>query len=104
MLHGIVVMPDHVHLILTPLSDESGETFRLDKIMQGIKGVSARRVNLLLHGEGSLWLGESFDHMLRTDESAEAKVEYIVQNPVRKGLVKTPAEYPWLWRLSENQP
>jgi REP element-mobilizing transposase RayT len=102
VLHGVVVMPDHVHLILTPLSDETGQPWRLERILQGIKGVSARRINLLLRREGPLWLGESFDHMLRTGESAEAKVEYIAHNPVRKGLAKTPDEYPWLWRLSEQ--
>ena len=102
VLHGVVVMPDHVHLILTPLSDQNGQAWRLEKILQGIKGISARKVNLLLHREGPLWLGESFDHMLRTEESAEAKVEYIAHNPVRKGLAKTPEEYPWLWRLSEH--
>jgi REP element-mobilizing transposase RayT len=102
VLHGVVVMPDRVHLILTPLSDENGQTWRLERILQGIKGVSARRINLLLRREGPLWLGESFDHMLRTDESAEAKVEYIAHNAVRKGLAKTPEEYPWLRRLSEQ--
>ena len=103
LLHGVVVMPDHVHLILTPLPDENGQAWRLERILQGIKGVSVRKVNLLLHREGPLWLGESFDHMLRTEESAEARVEYIAHNPVRKGLAKTPDEYPWLWRLSEQR-
>jgi REP element-mobilizing transposase RayT len=103
VLHGVVVMPDHVHLILTPLSDENGQAWRLETILRGIKGVSTRRVNLLLRREGPLWLGESFDHMLRGEESAETKVEYIAYNPVRKGLVKTPEEYPWLWRLSGQQ-
>jgi REP element-mobilizing transposase RayT len=102
VLHGVVVMPDHVHLILTPMPDENGQSWKLERILQGIKGVSARRINLLLHREGPLWRSESFDHMLRTEESAEAKVEYIAHNAVRKGLAKTPEKYPWLWRLSEQ--
>ncbi|MCX5891115.1 MAG: hypothetical protein NTY36_16960 [Deltaproteobacteria bacterium] len=45
-----------------------------------------------------VWLYESFDRILRTDESLHQKVEYICQNPVRKGLVTCEDDYPWLWR------
>jgi len=39
----------------------------------------------------------SFDRVLRREESIYAKVEYMIQNPVRAGLVKTAMEYRWLW-------
>ena len=39
---------------------------------------------------------ESFDHVLRGDESFREKVEYIQQNPVRRGLVRAAEEYRWL--------
>ena len=38
---------------------------------------------------------ESFDHVLRCDEGIQAKVDYICQNPVRKGLVASERDYPW---------
>jgi putative transposase len=99
LLHGVVVMPDHVHLILTPR--RAGEMpYRLGQILRRIKGASARRINEMLARRGSVWQTESFDHLLRSDESAESKVDYMVQNPVRKGLAGTPEEYPWLWRRS----
>jgi putative transposase len=95
-LHGVVVMPDHVHLVLTPLYDESA-FFSVAEIMQGIKSASAHRINRLLNRSGQVWQRESFDRVLRREESIHAKVEYMVQNPVRAGLVNTAREYQWLW-------
>ena len=42
------------------------------------------------------------DHVLRSDESLEEKLEYVRQNPVRKGLCRTPEEYGWLWVNDDN--
>jgi REP element-mobilizing transposase RayT len=97
-VHGIVVMPDHVHIIFTPLKDDEGNPFGLAEIMSGIKGASAHSVNKALNRRGRVWQDESFDHVLRSDESTYNKVLYICENPVRKGLVATEDEYPWLWR------
>ena len=96
-LHAVVVMPEHVHLLVTPLRDAHGDMFRLSEILRGIKGASAKSVNQLLGGSGPLWQEESFDHVLRSEESLQQKIEYIRQNPVRRGLVKTPEDYRWLW-------
>ena len=96
-LHAAIVMPDHVHLLLTPLRDEQGWPYALSAILKLIKGVSARSVNKLLGSSGPVWQEESFDHVLRSNESFQAKTEYIRQNPVRGGLVKRPEDYPWLW-------
>ena len=90
-------MPEHVHLLMTPLRDARGEVFQLAEILKSIKGASARRVNQLLLRSGPLWQEESFDHVVRSDVSLSAKVDYIRENPVRRGLVQTPGEYPWLW-------
>ena len=65
--------------------------------MKLIKGVSARNVNQLLGSSGPLWQEESFDHVLRNDESFLEKREYIRQNPVRARLVISPEDYRWLW-------
>jgi REP element-mobilizing transposase RayT len=97
VLHATVVMPEHVHLLLTPLEDANGWPIQLPLIMKLIKGMSARSVNKLLRTEGPVWQEESFDHLLRSDESLLQKAEYIRQNPVRRGLVVTPEEYRWLW-------
>ena len=97
-LHGAVVMPDHVHIILSSLLDPTGNVFGLAEIMNGIKGASAHSLNRALARKGHVWQEESFDRVLRSDENLRKKVEYICQNPVRKGLVKHVDDYPWLWR------
>ena len=96
-LHAVVIMPDHVHLLFTALRDPEGWTFALPEILRAIKGASARSVNLLYGRCGALWQDESFDHVLRGNESMRETVEYIRQNPVRKGLVDHPDDYEWLW-------
>jgi REP element-mobilizing transposase RayT len=96
-LHAVVIMPEHVHLLLTPLRNEEGWPFPLKDILKLIKGPSARSVNQLTGRHGALWQDESFDHILRSNESFDEKIEYIRQNTVRGGLVAAPENYEWLW-------
>jgi REP element-mobilizing transposase RayT len=90
-------MPDHVHLLFTALRDAEGWTFALPEILRAIKGSSARSINKLTARSGPVWQDESFDHVLRGDESLQETEEYIRQNPVKKGLVEKPEDYQWLW-------
>jgi len=96
-LHAVVIMPDHVHLLLTPIRNADGWPFPLQDILKLIKGPAAHSVNMLNASHGTLWQDESFDHVLRSDESFDEKLEYICQNPVRRGLATKPGEYEWLW-------
>lgn len=96
-LYAAVVMPDHVHLLFKPLRDADGWPHPLHKIMKLIKGTSARDINKLIGTNGPVWQDESFDHVLRSEESLQGKTEYIRMNPVRRGLVQTPEQYKWLW-------
>ena len=97
-LHTVVIMPDHAHLLLSPLRDLEGYNFSLPQIMHAIKGGSARKINVLLGRSGPVWQEEFFDHVLRSSDSLAEKVDYICRNPVRAGLVRSEGEYPWLWR------
>jgi REP element-mobilizing transposase RayT len=97
-LHTVIVMPDHAHLLLSALRDGEGWNFSLPQIMHAIKGVSARRINVLVGRSGPVWQEEFFDHVLRSNDSLAEKMDCICQNPVRAGLVKANADYPWLWR------
>jgi REP element-mobilizing transposase RayT len=54
-------MPDHVHLLLSALRRPDGWNYSLPEIMKAIKGVSAWKINLLLHHTGPVWQAESFD-------------------------------------------
>jgi putative transposase len=80
-LAAAVVMPDHVHMILTP-----NVGCKLDRIMKGIKGPSARKINMLRGTSGSVWQDESFDRIVRDQDEFEEKVRYMFNNPVKNGL------------------
>ena len=97
-LRVAAVMPDHVHMIFTPLVDRGAmEVCSLARIMDAIKGASAHKINKTLGRKGCVWQAESFDHVLRSSESLDAKIEYLLENPVRDGLVARSADHPWLW-------
>lgn len=97
-LHAAVVMPDHVHLIYSPLRHEDGWSYSLPEIMKAIKGRSARLINLLLKRTGPVWQEEFFDYVLRSNDSLVDRVDYVCFNPVRAGLATTEAEYKWVWK------
>lgn len=97
-MHTAVVMPNHVHLLFTPLEDVLGGPFGLAEIVGSIKGASAHSINKMLGRSGPVWREESFDHRIRSDADFEDKFRYIELNPVKAHLAKTPAEYRWLWR------
>ena len=92
-LHCAVVMPDHAHLLFTAFAQWS-----LATINGRVKGVSSHLINKRLQRHGHLWQHESFDRILRTDESIRKTSEYICENPVRAGLVAHADAYQWLWR------
>src|SRR5262245_48126617 len=75
-LHAAVIMPNHVHLLFTPLENEQAMPFSLAEIVKGIKGPSAYHINRLLGRRGQLWQDESFDRIMRSQEF-ESKFDYI---------------------------
>jgi putative transposase len=91
LLHEFVVMPDHFHLIVTPAADVS-----LEKAGQYIKGGFSFRVKRELAFRSLVWQEKSFtNHRIRDAEDYQKHRDYIHNNPVKAGLVKTPSEYPY---------
>jgi len=89
VLHAFVVMPNHVHLLITPARP-------LCEITRWIKGTSARRANEFLRRTGSpFWQDESFDHWARNGAEFERIQDYIWNNPVKAGLAEHPGEWPY---------
>jgi REP element-mobilizing transposase RayT len=102
-LYVSLIMPDHVHMIFAPLVNQAArEIYSLAAIMDAIKGASSHKINRALGRKGTVWQAESFDHVLRSSESLDAKIAYILANPVRYGLVNKWQDYPWLWRRPEQ--
>ena len=87
------LMPDHFHALIG-----TGESHKsLGQIVGAFKSLSTRR-----HWqwyEGQLWQRQYFDHIIRNDKDLEETWEYVILNPVRKGLVASPAEWPFTGRL-----
>ncbi len=90
------IMPNHVHLLIRP-EEKLGVVIGMAEIMQRLKGLSARQVNLLLERSGSLWYREYYDHWVRSGREFLNIVEYIRQNPVKAGLVKKAEDWKWTW-------
>ncbi len=94
-LHLAVAMPDHVHLIIQPRERTAGEWFDLAEIFKGIKGSSARRINLLLGTSGQVWQQETFDRLIRDAAEFDEKMTYMWNNPVKAGLVNSAEDWPY---------
>ena len=88
--YSYCLMPDHLHLQLSP---------RNGNLIDLINGWKSYTANLLrkIGLEGSCWQRSFYDHALRKDEDIQMVAEYIVNNPVRVGLVKKWEEYPYSW-------
>jgi putative transposase len=88
-LRAWVIMPNHVHLLLSPKKP-------LRVITRWLKGSSARKANLILDRTGeTFWQDESFDHRVRDQAELEWLVHYAEHNPVTAGLISNPAVWPW---------
>jgi len=81
-----VIMPNHVHAIVTPLEEHD-----LTKILHSWKSFTAHKINDLLGLEGQLWQHESYDHLVRNEESLFKIEEYIDRNPELAGIKITQA-------------
>jgi len=89
--HLAVLMPDHVHLLLS---------FRDVPSFATIVGDWKR---FLATRHGIKWQENFFDHRLRNDENLGQKGEYVLQNPLRAGLVKQAQDWPYTW-MPEKPP
>jgi putative transposase len=83
------VMPDHLHLLLEGTAEGSDlrEAVRAWKQRTGYDWKTRTGTQL--------WQPGFHDRVLREHHDTRSVVRYILQNPVRAGVVKTPREYPW---------
>ncbi len=92
-----MVMPDHAHLLVQP-----NEGVTLSRVMHGLKGVSAHKINLHRGAKGQIWQDESYDRIVRNDVEFKNELNYIYNNPVKKGLTEEPEKYVG-WYLNEEE-
>ncbi len=86
-----VIMPNHVHLLATPLVN-----IELREIAHSIKSYTAHEANKLLKRRGQFWQHEPFDRYIRNRKHFVSVIRYIENNPVKAGLCLTAKE----WRFS----
>ena len=94
-LFGYVIMPEHIHLVLLP-----PENMKLGLVVREIKSRSAKEY----FAESDIgrpdakrvfWQRRCYDHNCRTPRTVVEKIEYCHNNPVKRGLVDTPAKWKW---------
>jgi REP element-mobilizing transposase RayT len=88
LLHAWTLMPNHGHLMITPLAK-----MHLPDIMHSIKSFSAQMANRILRRSGHFWQHESFDRYIRDPRHFNAVVRYIEMNPVKAGLCDKPEDW-----------
>ena len=89
------IMPNHFHLVVTPLKESNDKYYPLSKIMHSLKRHTAREANLILDHAGTFWQHENYDHFARDNAELERIVKYILYNPVKAQLVKEQANWKW---------
>lgn len=122
-LDAYCVMSNHVHTVFAPYLTEaqareqaervlfrrrgqppptqtdslrySGEDSVLAVIMQSLKGFTARKCNLALGRSGQFWQHESYDHVVRNQAEWERTIKYVLNNPVKAGLVEKWQDWKW---------
>ena len=98
-VYAFCFMPDHLH-ILAEVPEEIG----LVDFIREFKGMSTKVAWGCGH-RGTIWQRSFYDHCLRKDEGVREVASYILNNPVRAGLVEKWRDYPysgsWVWNLDE---
>ncbi|MGD9368203.1 MAG: transposase [Desulfobacteraceae bacterium] len=86
------LMPDHLHLLVSPRQGSlidlisRWKSFSANRLRQ--KGLASR-----------CWQRGFYDHALRREEEVKSTAEYIVNNPIRAGLVRHWQDYPYSWHM-----
>jgi putative transposase len=87
----LLLMPDHLHTLVSFPSDKHMMT-----VVSQWKEFLAKKL-------GINWQPNFFDHRLRNDESLRDKADYILNNPVRRGLVTRAEDWNYVWMLDVDR-
>lgn len=102
-LCGYVLMPDHWHALIW-----TAYPLTISEVVQQLKRVSALKINRERGTSGPLWQHQFWDRFVRNAKELSQRLDYMHHNPVRKGLVPGPGEWPWSsyndFSLQESKP
>ena len=97
IIYSWCIMSNHVHVLMTLL----GGAPALSVILQNIKKFTAVQSNKLLSRTGKFWAEESFDTIIRNEKHFYHTIHYIINNPVKAGLVNNWWEWKWTYLCEE---
>jgi putative transposase len=120
------IMPNHVHVVFvlgrtagpsyegsrtaSPAYAKSrdtipanGEPIPLQTILQSLKRHTARQANLKLGRQGRFWQEENYDHVPRDSHELERIIQYVLNNPVKAGLVDGWEDWRWSYCMPDLQ-
>lgn len=100
------IMPNHVHVVfgigegyVSRIADstarKSVSSYKVTKILQELKKFTSRESNKILNRTGQFWHRESYDRLVRDANEFDNIVNYILQNPVKAGLVSDHRKWKW---------
>jgi len=105
------IMSNHVHLLVDTNQEEPNELLdtkiydnhsELSYILKRIKGASARYANKELGISGRFWNKENYDIYIRNEKMLKNVIGYILDNPVKSGIVKNWKKYPGNYLMSSE--
>ena len=105
------IMSNHVHVVFEPLLNERSLSEKpttkglmyeskeppLEVIMHSLKSFTSSEANKLLQRTGQFWEAESYDHVVKDATEFTRIKSYVLNNPVKAGLVKHWCDWPWSW-------
>ena len=100
-LDAYSIMSNHVHIVFEPRLQDDGSYCPLAKTMHSLKLFTARRANALIGREGQFWHHERYDHEVRDEGEWRRIVTYVLNNPVKAGLVDDWQDWPWNYYRAE---
>ena len=111
-LDSYSIMSNHMHTMFKPFLNERSLRVvagsnplmyesvdpTLGVIMKSLKGYTAYEANRILGRKGEFWEAESYDHFVRDEAELARIINYVLNNPVKAGLVKDWRDWKWSWR------
>lgn len=88
------IMSNHIHVVINTKEKETAER-PLYRIIQSFKRHTARQANVLLQRQGEFWQPESYDHVVRNEAELKRIIAYVLNNPIKTGLVENWQEWPY---------
>ncbi|MCC6499628.1 MAG: transposase [Anaerolineales bacterium] len=96
-LEAFSIMPTHGHVVFAPLEESAGKYHSLSKIMHSFKLHTALEANKILGRDGAFWQHENYDHYVRDESELERIIKYVINNPVKAGLIDDWTKWKWTY-------